>query len=332
MRLIRHGVVLNAFMICVAAGCDPAPALQSSPAAPAATKPAIADSHPASQSQPANTSPAVKLLSPGQGALRQLRYTPTVGEKQEASLTIKLSTLPQPKTGQFPGQVFPTLKLTLANEVQSIAANGDITYVFKILEGDALDTPDAIPEAVKLKRQLAQELVGLTGVTTIDNRGIIKHSNLTVPPKASNSQVQILLLLGEALEQTWTMLPAEPVGIGGKWQASVVTYSNAYQAKLEQTLTYEIVSMDSHGMKLSVSLDQVAHHQDLKKQGDARRELDAIKGIGAGEFILNLGKILPQMAKMSVESITRMSAEITGRMEPVEVHKVVEHLLESVPE
>jgi hypothetical protein len=88
-------------------------------------------------------------------------------------------------------------------------------------------------------------------------------------------------------------LPEEAIGPGAKWEVRMPLKSQGMS--IDQTTTYELVSLKDDRLNTRVTINQTASKQKVQSPAMPDMKLDLLKmtGTGTGEVSLNLGQILP---------------------------------------
>ncbi len=230
------------------------------------TRPKIVEPTPSEKSKanleaPAAAAPSksgVKLLEPGAEPRTVLRYHPKAGDKQLAIMNVKIKTdmpMPQAAPGGAPAQVpvIPALTIPMDMTVQSVAANGDITFESVIGDAGFKEEPGMQPELVQgLKMQLAG-LKGLTVVGVTSSRGISKKIDFKPTANADPQAKQMMDQIKEGAGNLNVPFPDEAVGVGAKWELKKVT--KVQVMSIEQTGTYELSALEGDKLTAKYTID-----------------------------------------------------------------------------
>ncbi len=210
----------------------------------------------------------VKLLDPGAEPRKALRYHIQAGDKQTAIMTMKVkfdsaNPLVGPDGKQMMIPKIPAMSIPMDITVQSVAANGDITYEMVLGDvGIAQDTNTAPDDLQGMQKALAG-IKGLTSTGVMSNRGIVKKFDTKIPAGADAQMRQFTDLIKDGSGNMNVPFPEEAVGAGAKWELKKTT--KVQTASVEQTGTYELVSVD--GDKLSTKSNVGIEASAPKGQG-----------------------------------------------------------------
>jgi hypothetical protein len=244
-----------------------------------------------------------QLINQGTYPREVLRFSPVVNSQEQLQMTVNTLT-----SMDVDGQVVQKLDIPLTQfligfQVERIDEKGDIYLSFGYDRVEVKTLPDSPSETVNAFRQQMQQLVGFKGNLAIDNRGNTKQASWNFPEQIDPTTKNILEQTLTSLKDISFPVPEEPVGVGAEW--SVVHPLNINGIQLLQTATYKILSLKDEGVTLAVKIQQKANPQKLNIAGlspDSTLNLISLDGIGNGEVILNLKKIIPLSSTMSMKS------------------------------
>ena len=268
------------------------------------TKPSIA---PASQ-------PKVELLSAGAQPRQALRFKPAVNTIETTTITLNTA-----MEMSIPGMTTPSLTklpstlMKMETVVTQVDPNGDIHYKFRYTDADM--TSDAsIPAGVlNTARAQVKKMVGLSGVFVMDDRGNTKSTSLSIPKGVDAATRQMLEQSFQSLEQLSAPLPEAAVGVGAQWKTLLP--AKIYGMTINQTGTYELVSLKDGVATLKVGIKQQAQDQKLaipRMPKGANVTLKSLNTTGQGEIKVRLDRLLPSVATLSMTSAAQMQTASPG--------------------
>jgi len=158
----------------------------------------------------------VKLVSGGKGKKAALKYAPKAGDKQQVEIALDYSEKDTQGT-ESREQTVPTVVLQGDVETKNVAADGKVDYVLTVTGTDAREVKDAQIKPDQMKVALAT-LQGVTFAGTTGANGAAGEIKVHIE-KVDQILMQALELVRLTLPR-WPMLPAEPIGVGAKWQAT----------------------------------------------------------------------------------------------------------------
>ena len=251
------------------------------------------------EAQPPAAKSNVKLLEAGAEPRKVLRYHVKPGDKQSAIMTWKLK-MDMPMPAAAPGGAapavpsIPEISIPVDYAVQSIAANGDVTYTATMGEATLAQDTNTPPEVLQ---QMQTAFAGIKGVSSTwvkTSRGATKR--LAAKPTATtNPQVrQMLDQFSESADIMNVELPEEAVGVGAKWESKNTT--KVQTATVGQTGTFELASMDGDklGTKFDVTFDAT------NTGGKAAAAGAQFNGTASGTVNVDLTKLVGSSAKLNM--------------------------------
>jgi hypothetical protein len=151
----------------------------------------------------------------------------------------------------------------------------------------------------------------------MSNRGLTKQANIKMPAGGNPQTQQTIDQLKDSFSQVSLPLPEEAVGLGGKWEAKTSVKSQGMA--INQTVTYELVSIEGERITVKSKMAQTAPNQKVESPMMPALKLDLKKmvGTGTGELTLDLAHLLP--AQVTLESHSDLSMEMNagGQKQPL---------------
>lgn len=254
----------------------------------------------------------VKLLEAGAEPRSTLRYHVKAGDKQMAIVTTKVKLdVPMPAAGQAggaPQQIpnIPAISIPMDITVQSVAANGDITFQSVMGEATLAQDTNTPPEVAQGMQTALAGVKGLTGTTVISSRGLVKKSDIRTPATANPQARQFMEQIKQATSSVSVELPEEPVGVGAKWE---VKQQNKVQgATIELTGTYDLTSLE--GDKFTAKFNET-EASAASKAGAA----SAMSGNVSGTATVDLSKVVAPAVEVHVHNEVPMGKNVLMKMD-----------------
>lgn len=224
----------------------------------------------------------VTVLSTGTGEKRAVRYKLVQGAKERIELTMKATiSMDIPDAGPQTMDA-PAVKMAMDIGVTDVAANGDIALTMAIVSA-SMDGPGAQEGVLDMLKNLTASLV-------MTDRGLVKSMNIDDSKLANPMMKQVLSSMG--FERLSAPLPAEPVGVGAKWE--VVQSMDANGMRLDQKTIFEVVAMDAGSTTFALSMTQTAPAQKIAPPGMPEGvgvNLISMSGEGSGRMALPDGSV-----------------------------------------
>ena len=250
------------------------------------------------------TTTTVKLVSPGKGKRQALKYTPKASAKQQVEVAMDF-TYEQSIAGQSAKRTTPTLVIKGDAETKAVDKDGTAEYALTISGADAKDVAGGVP-ADAFKAQLGS-LTGLVISGNVGANGIAKEVNLHIE-KPDQYTLGALDLLRETLP-AWPVFPTEPIGVGGKWQATT-TIKLAGQVEVSQVTDYELVGHKGTAWTIKGTTKVSGAEQSMNGA-----KISKIAGAGTSEVTLNDGALYPS-TKSTLETKFTATDEKAAKAPP----------------
>lgn len=285
-------------------------AILSQPVRPPATNAAPAAREGQSETvaaTPASAS-AAKLLEAGAEPRQVLRLHPKAGDKQAVGLTMKMAM--DISAGGMPGQAMkmPAMKLTLDLTTKNVSADGGISYETVIGDASVADEPGAMPQVVEAMKSAFGGLKGQASTAMMSDRGLSKGTGPKLAAGGGPQLAQVMDQMNESFAMASVQFPEEAVGPGAKWEVKRPMKSQGMT--LDQTTTYQLVSLDGERATIKSTVAQHAANQKIESPLMPGMKIDLTKwdGKGSGEVTLDLAQIMP--AAGAVESHTEAAMAV----------------------
>jgi hypothetical protein len=257
----------------------------------------------------------VELISPGAEPRQELRFKPTVGNKEITNITVNTDI-----NTSVDGKAVPASKITIAitlnTVVSKIEPNGDIDYESSFSDVNLIGKSTLPPEELNNLRTQIQNLNKLKGSVIIDNRGYTKKFNVVTPQDLEPSIKQMLDQISSTIEQSTSVFPKEAVGIRAKWRT--ISEEDFSGIKFKQIATNELVNIKDGIASLKISIEQQAPNAtklNLPETPEGVTVTGRYNGKGQGQALINLNKIMPISSKVSTRFKAQISLKSTGSVQ-----------------
>jgi hypothetical protein len=199
------------------------------------------------------------------------------------------------KVGEMenPPMKLPGMVMIMEVTVKDVSPEGDISSELVMTDASVSDEPGVMPQVAETMKSSLGNLKGLSGKGLTSNRGMNKGTEINMPAGADPQVRQAMDQLKESFANLSSPLPEEAVGAGAKWEVTVPLKSQGMS--IDQTTTYELVSLNEDTLNTKVSINQTAPKQKVQSPAMPNMKLDLLKmsGTGTGEVSRNLGQLLP---------------------------------------
>lgn len=271
----------------------------------------------------------VKLLDAGAEPRRALRIQAKPGDKQTLGMTMKIAM--NMEMDGMPAQAIkmPSIKMDMELTVKDVSANGDIAYETTMGDASVADEPGIMPQVAEAIKTSFESIKGLTGTGTISSRGLGKTADMKLPPGADPQMRQAMEQMHESFSTITTGFPEEPVGSGARWEVKMPLKSQGMT--INQTTTYQLVSIEGDNLSVKSTLAQHAANQKIQNPAMPGLKVDVTKmtGSGNGNATMNLAQVLPSQATMDSKSDVAMAMDMGGQKQKMTMKMDINLLLES---
>jgi hypothetical protein len=266
--------------------------------------PATADQPGSQDGSPSTASAAgipgavqIKVLQPGAEPRSVWRLHVQPGDKQSVTMTLKMGMEMKMGEMQTPMKL-PAMNMNMDVAVESVAADGEITYRVTLGDTTVTEEPGTPPQMAAALKAALSGTKGISWSFKLTNRGVSQGNEMSLPAGANPQLSQAM----ERMKQSWANatvpLPEEAIGLGARWEAR--TQGKSQGVTVDQTATYELVSAEGEVLKLKSTATQHAANQKIESPSmpGVKVDLTKMNGSGSGETTLNLAHVVPQKATM----------------------------------
>jgi hypothetical protein len=214
----------------------------------------------------------LKVTEPGAEPRVARKYTFTVGKTDKRLLTVRQSV---GREGAGPAQeaAFTLLADFTPRAVKPTGAKIEM----KVLK---VDMPDAQgPQKAQAQAQLAQ-FNGLTGTFEVSSHGEVGEVDFKADERMAGAGAEVIIQsLQQALELVAAPLPAEPIGVGAKWERKVERKERGQETSSKHTFTLTEVTAEGGTVNAEVALEVPKH--PFQQRGVPPGATEEVKGKGA---------------------------------------------------
>lgn len=238
--------------------------------------------------------PTLRLLTAGAVPRQIVRFKPTVNSKQIVTMSMAMNMGLLIANKSMPTNKLPDTAITFETLVNQIDPNGDIHYQFQYTNVDIVGASKLPADLLVQLRTQLQKLKGVRGMVVVDSRGQTKSGKFDLPPELDSANKQMLKQISHSVEQLFSPVPESALGVGAKWQ--VVSTPKLNGIVLQQITTYELMSFQTGGMTLNVTLAQQAPPQQMNATGlpnDRTMTLKSLSGMGKGQVTMRFDRLMP---------------------------------------
>ncbi|MGB3052736.1 MAG: hypothetical protein WBB42_17170 [Polyangiales bacterium] len=264
----------------------------------------------------------VFLLESGEEPRAQLRYQIAASTKAESIMDFGFASLTTTRDAATL-DVLPGVRLHFVAG-PSVKTAGGNRWDEHVVESRSI-IPEDMPRRVARDLQAgAAVLKDVGGSIERDDRGIVLATDLNERAKRPDIPARLLVMLVNARTTLADVpLPAEPVGLGARWETR--KQLNLYGFKVSQVNTYTLVGRV--GDELKVTTQQTALPQTVSFPEDGLTiAVESYSSTGAGEIINNLHALSTEATPRG-ESQSKLTVTSVDGTETIETERVFEFQL-----
>jgi hypothetical protein len=265
---------------------------------------------------------AALVLDAGQEPLEPLRYKIAHGTTTTSVMDFGIASLATTRTGAAL-TVTPGVRLTIVSGPSLEGKRGSTRFDVRIIKSEAIVPESVDPVVAQDLNKSASVLNNVGGWVEVDDRGIIQRTELNEAAKRSDVPVRLLVLIINARTSlSRVILPAQPVGVGARWEArkSITMYG----FEVSQVDTYTLTEKVGDELKINVQIQQTALPQTVTFEEEGiELSVESFKMNASGEVIANLNA-LETNAVASGESTGVLNVKTVDGTEKIEIDRAVQ--------
>ena len=296
VRPLALALVLLLVLIAPRAAAEDAPV---APAKPEAETPAPTKAAP----KPAAAGVEVKLLAAGAEPRAGLRYKPQAGTQVEFSTSI-VTEVESPMGAMTIGPIKTTVRATFGTPTKAgIPVQATITD--SVLEADA-----ANPFAAQMRSGI-EEMKGTAIRGTLSPHGrwtAAPAVDAAGPDAPAGGTPATREALASQMVMIFLPLPAEAVGVGGRWTVRTKVRAN----RVEQTALITATLVEVTGSRIQVRYTETRSAKDATMEANGMKiEIPSIDGKGSGTATLDLALcgVVKNAGSVEVDMVMNMMGQ-----------------------
>jgi hypothetical protein len=246
-----------------------------------------------------------ELLAPGKAPRQVLRYGTETGERL-LTVAVRVDTHEYADEKWTPWATLPEMRYGLALGREAGQPALTVRGLDVEIAQPAAAAPDVAAYVTRVTEEMTQryrsQVQGRRASATIDARGRIELVESTAgsePAPGPHTRREMLQILAESV----VPLPEEPVGVGARWQVTMLLGRGA--AVVNQVATYELLGIEKSGTwRIRATLAQDGEHQMVtapELPAGVTAELVALVWRAEGELQVSPSALTPLAGKLAVE-------------------------------
>lgn len=263
-----------------------------------------------------STSP-IKLINAGAEPRKLLRLHPKPGDKQSVTMTVKMAMTTKMGDTPIPQIKLPAMNFVMDSSVKDVSAEGDVSYDLEISEATVTDDPEVMQAAADAMKASLAQIKGMGASGVVSSAGVMKSLEFKAPSASDPQAGQTVDQMKEAFTRIMAPLPDDAVGVGAKWEVRTPVKSQGLV--IDQTATYEIVSIEGDRVTTKCTVAQRASNQKIQNAMMPGMNLDLVKmtGSGMGTVTGDLSQLLSPKATMNEHTDMTMGMAVAGKQQTI---------------
>ncbi|HLP76811.1 MAG TPA: DUF6263 family protein, partial [Candidatus Paceibacterota bacterium] len=189
--------------------------------------------------------------------------------------------------------------------------------------------PNVMPQVAEAMKKALGGVKGLAYSGVVSSRGISKSVEVNLPADMDPQMRQQMEQMKEIMGNSIIPLPAEAVGPGAKWEVKMPIKSQGMT--LNQTMTYQLVSVDAGQLSIATTVSQAAANQKIQNPTMPALKVDLIKmtGTGTGNSSYSLTKLMPVKSSANAHIDMTMGMNIGAQKQAMNMKMDMDIQIES---
>ena len=265
---------------------------------------------------------AALVLDAGQEPRESVRYKIAHGTTTTAMMEFGIASLTATdRAAQL--AVTHGVRLHIVSGPTLEGKRGSTRFDVRIIKAEAIVPEGIDPKVAMDLNRSASVLNNVGGWVEVDDRGIIQRTELNHAAKRSDVPIRLLaMIINARTSLSRVILPAEPIGVGARWEARKELV--LYGFEVSQVDTYTLTEKVGDELKLNVQMQQTALPQTITFEEEGiELAVESFKMNAAGEVIANLNA-LESNAAASGESAGVLNVKTVDGTERVEIDRAVQ--------
>ena len=247
-----------------------------------------------------------RLEEAGEEPRRELRYAFEEAWSQDATMKMTMTTTAMGQTVETPTMSFPCKAKML-----EVTPEGVGKFSMKFGE---IELSGGQPGMVAAMQPAMAGFDGVDVISTIDALGHNLGSEVNIPDGTPEELRQTLDSMKDSMANMEAPFPAEPVGVGAKWDLSTTVTSQGME--IDQVATYTLESIEGDVIKIGIVIKQSADAQSFDLPGiNAQASLEKYSGSGTGSMTIDLRSPIPTSTMTLDASMTMKVQGQTSSMQ-----------------
>jgi muconolactone delta-isomerase len=271
----------------------------------------------------------LKLLDPGAEPRRLLSISAGKGHRELARMTMTMTmTMDMGPMGSHTAAM-PPVVTDMAMEVLDVLPDDRLVMLSEIAHAGVAEGAEQLDPAMVF--QLEQSLGSMEGLRlegTMDRQGRSVELDVQLPDDLDPKMREQFESMSNTFSQLTAPLPAEPVGLGARWDTSMVLDNNGL--RVLQTAHYELESIEGDTITLLTHFEQALVGEGNMDGLPPGAEVEFLRfaSSGQGRTVQDLSLLTPHDVAASVELDMAMRITAMGQAQEMGMRMAMEMGLE----
>jgi hypothetical protein len=261
----------------------------------------------------------VLVIDAGQEPRETLRYNIAHGTTTTSNMEYALASMTTTESTASLS-VTPGVRLHIVSGPTFEGKGGSTRFDVRIVKAESVVPENTDP---MLKLELDKSVAVLNNVggwVEVDDRGIVQRSDLNSAAKNPDLPARLLMMIVNARTSlSRVVLPAEPIGIGARWEAKKEL--RIYGFTITQSDTYTLVEKSGDELTLNVQIQQTAPEQTVTfEESGVELTVESLAMNANGVVNLNL-RALDANSQASGEAANLLNLKTVEGSEKIEIDR-----------
>jgi hypothetical protein len=257
--------------------------------------------------------PIVKVLESGAEPRNDLSYTLTKGTLPKLAMVTDMAVTITSKGQSLPQMPMPRMTLTFDINAADKNAAGE----FKIesrLSATSVDPNGGQQEQMaRALRPQIEAMKGLGMTYWVSPKGHIHDVKLDIPQSVPPAAQQIMGGMSQSFESMMTPLPADPVGVGARWQ--VINRMTSGGADLLQSAIYTLKARSGPSATVGIALTRLAASDTIhtaQMPAGMNAKVKSFSSSSSGTMKLDMKSVAPEGGSMAEKTVMTIAVQGAG--------------------
>ena len=257
--------------------------------------------------------PIVKVLDQGAEPRSDLSYALVKGTSQKMVMAMDMAVGVKTKGQTMPQTPMPRMTMTFDTSATDKNGAGEFRIDSHLIATSVDPSGGQQEQMARALRPQIDAMKGLGMAYWVSPKGRVHDVKLDMPPSVPAAAQQIMNGMSQSFESMVTPLPANPVGVGARWQ--VVSRLNTGGADILQSAIYTLKARAGNRATLDVTILQLAANDTIhtaQMPAGMSAKVRSFNSGGSGTTQVDLKSVAPESGTMSLRTGMNISVQGAG--------------------